>query len=141
MVRPMKLLIVDDHPGMRAMIRQVAAQPDDVVRECADGADALRLAREFCPDVITMDVRLPGLGGLEATRVLHAELPATEIVVISAYDQPAVRHVARHAGASGFVGKDQLDQLRPLFARFRARAGAGMADASRPPSFVLRAAP
>jgi CheY-like chemotaxis protein len=134
----MKLLIVDDHPGMRAMIRELAAQPGDTVCECADGEGAVQIVREFSPDVITMDVRLPGLGGLEATRMLRAALPCAQIIVVSAYDQPAVRHVARHSGASGFIAKDHLDQLRPLLALCRARSDRSPTDATRPESIVWK---
>jgi CheY-like chemotaxis protein len=134
----MKLLIVDDHPGMRAMIRELAAQPGDTVCECADGEGALKVVQEFSPDVITMDVRLPGLGGLEATRVLRASLPHTHIVVVTAYDQPAVRHVARHSGASGFIAKDHLEQLRPLLAHYRAFGERSPTGATRPASIVWK---
>jgi two-component system invasion response regulator UvrY len=132
----MKLLIVDDHPGMRAMIRQIVAQPDDVVHECADGATAVSVAREITPDLIFMDVRLPGLGGIEATRVLHTTIPQSPVIVISAYDQPGVRHLARQTGASGFVAKDRLDEVRPLVAYFRARIDPASPNAERPARLI-----
>ena len=116
----MKLLIVDDHAGIRAMIRQLAALPDDAVIECTSAETAIVVARAFAPDIVTMDVRLPGLGGLEATRAIRASCPGTQVVVVSAYDQPALRSAAREAGADGFIAKDNLEQLRPVFARFSA---------------------
>jgi DNA-binding NarL/FixJ family response regulator len=132
----MKLLIVDDHSGMRAMIRQIVAQPDDDVRECADAEAAVLQARDMTPDVIFLDVRLPGLSGIEATRVLRAILPNTPVIVVSAFNQAGVRHLARQTGATGFVGKDELDQLRPLVAYFRARIDPSSPDAERPARLI-----
>jgi two-component system, NarL family, invasion response regulator UvrY len=120
----MKLLIVDDHAGMRAMIRQLAALPDGAVRECDSGEAAIRLAREFAPDVVTMDVRLPGLSGLEAARTIRCDRPATQVVVVSAYDLPSLRVAARHVGAADFVLKDRLELLQQVLARFDAPAHA-----------------
>lgn len=118
----MKLLIVDDHAGMRAMIRQLAELPDAAVRECGSGEAAIEIAREFSPDLITMDVRLPGLSGLEATRAIRLARPATQVVVVSAYDLPGLRTAAYQAGATEFVSKDDLERLRPMLARMRENA-------------------
>jgi DNA-binding NarL/FixJ family response regulator len=126
----MKLLIVDDHAGVRTMIRQLAALPDEAVRECASGEAALHTVREFEPDIVTMDVRLPGLSGLEATRAIRASHPATQVVVVSAYDQPTLRSAAQQAGAFAFVPKDNLEKLRPLFARITPANNATQAPAS-----------
>lgn len=112
----MKLLIVDDHAGVRAMIRQLAALPAEAVRECACGEEAIRVAREFAPDVVTMDIRLPGLGGFAVTRVIRAVHPATRVVMVSSYDQPELRQAAHLAGAASYVVKDNLGQLRPILA-------------------------
>ena len=110
--RMTKLLIVDDHAGVRTMIRQLAALPDHAVCECASGEEAVRLAREFAPDVVTMDLNLPGLGGLAATDVICGKHPAIQVVIVSAYDQPELRTAARGAGAMGFIAKDNLGELR-----------------------------
>lgn len=116
----MKLLIVDDHPGVRAMIRQLAAPQQPDVRECASGEAAIELVQTFQPDIVTMDVRLPGLGGLEAARAIATAWPAAQMIIVSAYDQPALRQAALHAGAVEFIPKDNLERLPPVFARFRA---------------------
>lgn len=113
----MKLLIVDDHTGVRALIRQLAALPDTAVRECGSGEQALEIVRAFAPDVVTMDVRLPGLSGLEVTRALRVASPAPSVVVVSAYNLPSVREAAHAAGATAFVAKDNLTELLPVFAR------------------------
>jgi CheY-like chemotaxis protein len=107
----MKLMIVDDHSGIRAMIRGIAAAPGDAVCECADGGEAVRRAGDFAPDCVTMDLRMPGMDGLAAARAIRALRPAVRIVVVTAYDQPELRREAGLAGACGYVPKDQLERL------------------------------
>jgi CheY-like chemotaxis protein len=124
----MKLLIVDDHPGMRELIRQLAALPAGAVRECADGREAVEVAREFRPDLVTMDLRLPELGGIEATRALRAVCPAASVIIVTTYDQPAMREAATTAGATHFVAKDNLAELRPMLARLAGGGGAPMRE-------------
>jgi DNA-binding NarL/FixJ family response regulator len=115
----MKLLIVDDHAGVRAMIREIADLADHDVRESSTGEGALAVLRDFLPDVITMDAQMPGLGGIETTRRVHALYPNTRVVVVSAHDFPAMRAAALDAGAHEFVAKDDLCRLRVLLARWR----------------------
>lgn len=116
----MKLMIVDDHAGVRALIRQIADLPLAAVCECASGEAALAALSDFTPDVVTMDVHLPGLSGFDATRAIRASHPTTRVVVVSAYDEPATREAALGAGADEFIAKDNLQELQPSLARFRA---------------------
>lgn len=111
-----KFLIVDDHAGVRTLIRQLAVGAHDTVRECATGEEAVRLAREFMPDIVTMDLRLPGVGGLEATRDICALQASVRVIVVTACDQPELRHAAHRAGATGYVVKDNLGELRSVLA-------------------------
>ena len=108
----MKLMIVDDHAGVRDMIRQIAAAPGDVVCECATGGEAVEKLGDFGPDCVSMDLQMPGISGLEAVRAIIAARPATRVVIVSAYDQPELRRAAREAGAKGYVAKDDLDTLK-----------------------------
>ena len=108
----MKLMIVDDHPNMREMIRELAATADDTVCECASGDEAVQKAVEFAPDCVTMDLRMPGMTGFEATRAIVAAHPAVLVVIVSAFDQPVLRVAADAAGAFGYVAKDNLHELR-----------------------------
>jgi DNA-binding NarL/FixJ family response regulator len=110
----MKLMITDDHAGIREMIRQIAASPGDVVQECASGYEAVKLAREFAPDWVTMDLGMPGMGGLEAIRIILMARPSTLIVVVSDHDQGELRRAAAEAGAFAFVAKDNLWELKAL---------------------------
>jgi len=111
----MKLLIVDDHAGVRDMIRQSFAATAQV-KECASGEEAVRVAGEFRPDCITMDIRLPGISGMEALRAIIAAGSCGRIVMVSAYDQPELRQAAADAGAAAYVCKDNLAELPLLFA-------------------------
>src|SRR6266540_3051729 len=110
----MKLMIVDDHAGIRNMIRPLLGGPDDTVVECALGEDAVKAARDFKPDYVTMDIRLPDLSGLEAARAIRAIHPPSRIVIVTSYDQPFLRQAAHEAGAFAYVVKDNLAELRSL---------------------------
>ncbi len=116
----MKLLIVDDHAGVRAMIREIAGCAAVEVRESATGESAIAMAQEFSPDVVTMDARMPGLGGIEATRQIRVVCPAAKVLVVSSYNFPAMRAAALQAGACEFIAKDDLTQLQRTFSQFRA---------------------
>jgi DNA-binding NarL/FixJ family response regulator len=112
-----RVLIADDQALVRAGFRMIlAAQPDiEVVAEAADGEAAVRLARRHRPDVVLMDVRMPGLDGLEATRRLltafDADPPATvprppRVVILTTFDLDEYVYAALQAGAAGFLLKD-----------------------------------
>lgn len=107
----MKLMIVDDHAGVRKRIRELLARPDVEAREYATGEEAIRAARTFQPDWIIMDVHLPGVNGFEATKAIRAEVPSARIVVISSDDKNYLRQAAREAGAEKFLSKHQLADL------------------------------
>lgn len=112
----MRLLIVDDHPLARRSIRMAlefcqACQPE-IVGEAGDGATAIELACRLVPDIITMDISLPDLSGLEVTRILKGKLPSLEVVVVTAHDDPKMQEEALRAGADAFIGKEHLaDEL------------------------------
>jgi NarL family two-component system response regulator LiaR len=102
-----RTLIADDH----ALLRQGTAEllnrePDlEVVGEAADGQAAVDLARDLRPDVVLMDIRMPGLSGLEATRRIHDLLPDTRILVLTAYDDDEYVLSLLRAGAHGYLLK------------------------------------
>ncbi len=127
----MKWMIVDDHVGIRSMIRQIVAAPADLVCECADGEDAVRWAGEFAPDWVTMDVRMSGMDGIAATRKILAAHPAARVVIVTAHDEPLLRRAAAEAGACGYFPKDDLGELKVL------RRGAGRSAAADLGRFVL----
>lgn len=108
---PIRLLIVDDQPLVRQGLRAVFTPLDDitVLGEAANGAEALELVRQTTPDVVLMDVNMPWMSGLEATRRIFSGTPqgtAPKIVILTMYDQDEYVFEALKVGASGFLIKD-----------------------------------
>jgi signal transduction histidine kinase/response regulator of citrate/malate metabolism len=110
----MRLMIVDDHAGVRQLIRQLVATSHDIVCECASGDEAIRVAPEFQPDAVTMDVRMPGSCGLKAVRAIRTVNPWAQVIIVTSHDQPDLGEVAAQAGAAGFVLKDNLGRLNEM---------------------------
>jgi DNA-binding NarL/FixJ family response regulator len=107
----MKLMIVDDHEGVRRMIRYLVAAPGDAVRECETGDEAVEVAPGFQPDCVTMDIGMPGQCAFAATRAILAARPDARVIVVTSYDKADLRKAAEAAGAAGYVVKDDLTQL------------------------------
>jgi len=105
---PLRVLIVDDHELFRRGLDLVLrAEPDlDVVGEAADGGEAIERAAELQPDVVLMDVRMPGLGGIEATRRIRSAQPATRIVMLTSSEDEEDLFASVRAGASGYLLKE-----------------------------------
>lgn len=105
---PARVLIVDDHDLARAGLRAVLAAETSVkvVGEATDGREAVRLARGMHPDLILMDVRMPDMDGLSATRAIKEELPSTSVIMITMYEDPDYLLEALKAGAAGYLLKD-----------------------------------
>ena len=103
-----RLLIADDQALVRGGFRMILeAQPDlEVAGEAANGADAIDQARRLRPDVILMDIRMPGVDGIEATRRIVAEQSPPQVLMLTTFDQDEYVYQAMRAGASGFLLKD-----------------------------------
>lgn len=103
-----RVVLVDDHPLVRAGLRALLdGEPDlEVVAEAADGERALDVCREHRPDVVLMDLSMPGVGGVEATRHLVGERPDVHVVVLTSLPDPGTVHEALAAGAVGYLLKD-----------------------------------
>jgi len=145
-----RVLVADDHALLREGIRALLRQSDEVevVGEAADGREAVEECRRLEPDVVLMDVAMPGLGGLEATLAIVKEQPAVKVLVLTQYDDR--EYVARFlkAGASGYVlkkaaGSELVSAIRavwrgglvldPSIARELVEAGRPVADAAGDP--------
>ena len=102
-----RVLLVDDHAIVRAGLRMIlAAEPDmTMVGEAADGESALRMTEETHPDVVVMDISMPGIGGLEGIRRLKESVPDTQVVVLTMHEDQRYFFQALEAGASGYVIK------------------------------------
>jgi CheY-like chemotaxis protein len=107
----MKLLIVDDDERIRRLIKSVVADAAAVVCECSDGAQARRSYDEQQPDWVLMDLSMPELDGIAATRQIRAAYPRARVVIVTAHDSAALREEARGAGACGYVLKENLLDL------------------------------
>ena len=112
----MNLLIVDDHSGYRALIRRLIARPGDEVCECASGEEAVEALGGFVPDLITIDLVLPGMNGFAAICACRRECPTARIVMVSSFSDPTCQMVAESLGAETFVSKGDLVRLRNLVA-------------------------
>ncbi len=115
----MKLMIVDDHAGMRTTIRQLIAAPGDTVMECASGDEAVQALTSFKADCVTVDVSMPGQSAFKTMRTIRDTNPVTRVICVTSHDQVDYRRAAYEAGASGFVLKDNLSDLYLLVATKR----------------------
>jgi len=116
-----RILIADDHTLVREGTRQRLEREEDfeVVGEAGDGEEAVRLASQLKPDVAIMDVAMPNLNGIEATKRIKASRPATAILVLSAYDNDQYIYAALEAGANGYLlknarGQQLVDAIRDV---------------------------
>jgi two-component system response regulator DegU len=105
--RPSRLVIADDHPLFRAAIRQMLREWPDlvVVGEAADGREVVQLCHRLQPELVLMDLRMPQMDGVEATRELKREVPAIIVLVLTALEEPDYLLEALKAGASGYLLK------------------------------------
>ena len=105
---PAQLLIVDDHDLMRETTRlMLEGEPDlEVVGEAVNGRHALELCRQLRPDLVLMDVRMPEMDGLTATRAIKEELPAISVLLVTAHESDDYRWEGARAGAAGYILKD-----------------------------------
>lgn len=105
---PIRILLVDDQPLLRMGFRLILEGEDDlrIVGEASDGAEAIRQVRDLGPDVVLMDVRMPVLDGIEATRAITASGAHTRIIILTTFDLDEYAFAGLQAGASAFLLKD-----------------------------------
>jgi len=120
---PIRVVISDDHQLFRRGLRMVLEAEDDieVVAEAADGQEAVARTEELAPDVVLMDVRMPRMGGIEATRLIRQLFPTTRIIVLTVSDEEDDLYGAVKAGANGYLLKEVsieevADAVRAVFA-------------------------
>ncbi len=103
----MKILVVDDHPIVRSGLRRLLADdPEKILREATTAAEAMAALRSERPDLVILDLNLPGIGGFEILRRLQSETPPLRILVLSMHDDPLYALRALEAGARGYVSKN-----------------------------------
>jgi DNA-binding NarL/FixJ family response regulator len=132
---PIRIIVADDHPvvrgGLVALLRTIPSL--DVVGEAADGETAVRLTHEHRPDVVLMDVRMPGMDGVEATRQIREQTPESRVLILTMYDDDATVFTAMKAGAQGYLLKEseQDDIVRAVHAVVAGEAIFGPGVAAR----------
>lgn len=140
-----RIIIADDHAMFRqGLIRLLqGAEGIEIVAECSDGRAALDTICELSPDVAVLDVTMPVMDGLTATRWITQDSPCTRVVVLTMHDDPQMRQQAEAAGAHAFVLKD--DAFEQLLATIRSVAAAGeimpfalRQDKTQPPMLTQR---
>jgi DNA-binding NarL/FixJ family response regulator len=109
---PSRIVVADDHPLIReALTRTIDEQPDlEAVAEATDGLEALELCRRFQPQLVLMDVLMPKMDCLEATRKIKSDSPRTSVLVLTASENPNHLSEALKAGAAGYVQKGATTQ-------------------------------
>ncbi|MDH3496846.1 MAG: response regulator transcription factor [Gemmatimonadota bacterium] len=138
---PIRVLVVDDHAIVRQGIRQVLEGADGftVVAEAGDGSAAMTLAQRERPDVVVLDVSLPGGSGLEVAKLLKRALPATRVLMLSVYDNTEYVLEAVRAGADGYLLKDSAPaELRAAIRTVHGGETAFSPAAARQLSVALR---
>jgi len=120
---PIRVLVCDDHDLFRKGLRMVLEAEEDivVVSEAADGEQAVARVEELAPDVVLMDVRMPRLGGIDATRIIRQLFPTTRIIVLTVSDEEDDLYGAVKAGANGYLLKEVsieevADAVRAVYA-------------------------
>jgi two-component system, NarL family, invasion response regulator UvrY len=103
-----RIMLVDDHRLVRAGLRRVLAEAADmeVIADASSGEEALELVRTKVPDVVLMDINMPGIGGLEATRRMVQRLPQVKVIVVSMHLEEPYPSRMLAAGAAGYISKD-----------------------------------
>ncbi|MCA1690979.1 MAG: response regulator transcription factor [Actinobacteria bacterium] len=135
MSQPIRVVVVDDHPVVRTGVRgMLASQAEfDVVGEASDGEEAIILVEEVHPDVVLMDLRMPRVDGVEATKRIRAEHPDVQVLVLTTYDTDEDIVRAVEAGAVGYLLKDspREELFRGVHAAARGESLLAAAVASR----------
>ncbi|MFD3655685.1 response regulator [Streptomyces sp. 24-1644] len=130
-----RVVLADDQPLVRSGLRVLMADTDDiqVVGEAATGAEALQAVRDVAPDVVLMDIRMPGMDGIEATRMITSDGATTRVLILTTFDDDDYVYAALRSGASGFLVKNM--DLDDILAAVRVVAGG---DALIAPSVTRR---
>ena len=137
----LRVLIVDDHEAVRNGVRTLLASSThwSVCGEASDGVEAVEKAKRLCPDVVLMDVSMPRMDGIEATRIIRREVPESDVIIVSQNDPVLMQKVAVEAGAKAFVEKSRIvqDLLRVIEALEKNGAGVignGQSDRTAAPA-------
>jgi DNA-binding NarL/FixJ family response regulator len=109
----LNIVIAEDHAVIRKLLRMEVERHEllELAGETGDGLEVIQLVENMRPDILVIDIRLPGLNGIEAVRKIKAEFPVTRVIVMSMYDDDAHIYDALSAGAMGYVVKSRINDL------------------------------
>ncbi|AJY76864.1 response regulator [Paenibacillus beijingensis] len=130
----MRIVIAEDHPMFRNGVRSLLATTDDlkIIGEAVNGEEAVKLAGDLLPDLMLMDIRMPGMNGIEATQAIKERFPAIEVLILTMYRDDESVFTAMRVGAKGYVLKDadeeELLQAIRMVGSGRAVFGTGIAE-------------
>jgi len=120
----MKVLIVDDNGNVRKLLRSMLDAKEREFFEASDGVEAIEQYGREAPDVVLMDLRMPRMNGIEATRNIRRGWPKACVLIVTDYDEPALRELARSAGAEKYFLKDSLEAVTEYVDRRRVKGEA-----------------
>src|ERR1700691_44885 len=120
----MTFLIVEDNAGIRRVLRRILAGTATAIWDCADGSEALSAYEEYRPDVVLMDVRMPTVDVLTATRQIREFDPSARIIVVTDYQDEDMKSAALEAGAREYVLKQEIAGLPEMVSSLAAADGA-----------------
>jgi len=105
--KKIKVIIADDHKGMRqGLVKMISCHSDiQVIGEAANGPEVIELARRLNPDLILMDISMPGIDGIEATRIVKAEMPKVRVIGLSMFEDEQMEQEMLQLGAEAFISK------------------------------------
>ncbi len=118
----LKVLVVDDSDNVRATLVDFLNTIDgiEIVSQAKSGREALLLVRALAPDVVLLDISMPGISGLDTARFIKREYPHTRVVFVTIHDQEPYREFVHDVQADGFINKNNIARdLRPLLSRFQ----------------------
>lgn len=106
----LRILIADDHPGIRRSLRSLVLSHMewDVCGEAEDGPEEVQKAEQLRPDVILLDVTMPGMSGIEVASRIHQKIPQTQILMVSQHDSPHLARLAAEVGAQDYIPKSEI---------------------------------
>lgn len=118
-----RVVVVDDHPAVRLGLADFLDAQDglEIVGQAENGVQAVELSKTAAPDVVVMDIRMPQLDGIEATRLIKQDRPETGVLLLTAYEEDELAAAGRAAGADGFFlkgifGNELVDRVREVHA-------------------------
>ena len=115
----MKLLIVDDNPDMRRLIIKSVSESTDTAMECVDGSKVNEAYTNLNPDFVLMDINMPIMNGIEATRNLKKLFPEARVIIVTSYSDLEFREEAKDAGVEKFFLKDNLMDVKNYIKSFQ----------------------